>query len=168
MGCTKDAHGSRLMFRRMDDDGSGRITRQKILRAARRRGLELDIANALFDVGDMHDQGALDYRNFVALFIDVDSMADEDLLQELRSVLNRLGGTRFGGCSCAATSTGKTNGKPLARICSHKLVDIPRHPSHTRMQDFVKNVSRFVSPGECTVDAGTLLRMLREPSLLQN
>jgi len=85
--------GVRLLFRRMDYDGSGTIDREKFYQASKRANLPQKIAERLFDCGSwIHDRKFLDFKNLVTLMLDLDALSNDGLERELRSVLNRIRG----------------------------------------------------------------------------
>lgn len=85
-------HGARLLFRRMDEGGEGTLSKRRFCAAAMKAGVSQEEAEALFEAGDLHEQGFIDFKNMVMLFLDLEAFDREDLLAQLRSVLNRLCG----------------------------------------------------------------------------
>lgn len=88
----------RLLFRRMDEDGTGMISHATFRSVCGRvcegmvHTMSDKIVDALFVAADLYEQKCLDFKNLVMLFIDLDTFTDAMLLEEIRSMLNRLRG----------------------------------------------------------------------------
>lgn len=87
-----EVHGARLLFRRLDEGGEGMLSVRHFRAGAERVGVAAEDAAALFAAGDLHEQGHLDFKNVVMLFLDLDYFSEPWLLQAMCSVLNRIRG----------------------------------------------------------------------------
>lgn len=88
----KTLFNARLLFRWVDRDGSGVLTRDEVLRAAQKVGLDPLIAKEFFSAADIYSQGFVDFKNLSAILLDVESFDDAQLLGLLRSMVNRMRG----------------------------------------------------------------------------
>jgi len=147
---TKEVRGARLMFRRMDDDGTGLITRRKFKFAAERDNLDANTAKALFEIGDVHHQQALDFRNLCAVTLDIDAFSDVELIKQLGSVISRLRGPFM-------VPTAENN--PGIKL--ETLAEIVRRRTVSDAELFLEEVGQGMLPGETLVTAVTLHRLLR-------
>ncbi|CAE8676357.1 unnamed protein product [Polarella glacialis] len=85
-------HGARLLFRRMDEVGDGTVGLKSFCKVAVAAGLSAEASEALFIAGDLHNQKYLDFKNLVMIFLDVEGFSQDELLAELRSLVNRIRG----------------------------------------------------------------------------
>lgn len=145
----------RLLFRRMDTDGNGVITRKKFhVFAEQHVGLSASDVDALFDAADLYDEHFLDFKNLVMLCLDLDSFSDAELLKELRSVLSHLRGP-------VARKDGVPDGvyEPVVERGSGRVSDDPR------VKRLLGDIWACLDDSEPEITAEVLLRLLRSDVL---
>eukprot|EP00928_Gymnodinium_smaydae_P031917 TRINITY_DN23269_c0_g1_i1.p1 TRINITY_DN23269_c0_g1~~TRINITY_DN23269_c0_g1_i1.p1 ORF type:complete len:1024 (-),score=245.41 TRINITY_DN23269_c0_g1_i1:144-3215(-) len=148
-------HGARLLFRRMDERGDGTLSRGAFGAACARAGLLDDAADALFSAGDLHEQGFLDYESMVMLFLDLGSFSRDEVLAELRSVLNRVRGPCVGEDADAS-------GLTRPSITTTELQRILCQQPDAKLQRWVQDVCALIGPGDHLLTAECLLRLLED------
>lgn len=89
--------GCRVLFSRWERTGTGVLTREAFHSVVERAGLVAELADDLFNAVDLDKNDYLDFRSIMILLLDIDSFNDQEMLQELRSVLNYVQGPD--GCS---------------------------------------------------------------------
>lgn len=145
--------GARLLFRRLDAEGNGLISQQSFCAAAEATGLSSSLAKALFQAADIHDQGYLDFKNLVMIFLDLDTFTNDELLAELASVVSRMRGPVEGEALQAAPSLPVKHLQSL--LCSQP---------DAQMLRWVHEVKEVLGPGDKVIDAQSLLRLLCDGS----
>eukprot|EP00930_Biecheleria_cincta_P038773 TRINITY_DN26643_c0_g1_i1.p1 TRINITY_DN26643_c0_g1~~TRINITY_DN26643_c0_g1_i1.p1 ORF type:complete len:973 (-),score=160.14 TRINITY_DN26643_c0_g1_i1:75-2993(-) len=141
--------GARLLFRRLDAEGNGLLSQQGFCAAAETAGLSPSLAKGLFQAADLHDQGYLDFKNLVMIFLDLDSFTLDELRAELASVVSRMRGPVEEEELQAAPSLSVKRLQSL--LCSRP---------DARMLRWIHEINEILGPGDHVIDADCLLRVV--------
>jgi serine/threonine protein kinase len=160
----------RLLFRRMDEDGTGIITHAKFKRFCDHQtchALDSALVDSLFDAADLTGQQRLTFRNVRMLFFDLESFSDDELLVEARSMLNRLRGPVSDVNTETKSSFSSFN---PALVCGNNCLCEPRVNPHefddAMANPCIKKLLVEILPccaaGAKEVEAVDIIRILRE------